>query len=149
MIKQQFKIKAANNLTTKPSEHEKVDEFMSNLKYPLFDVVHYLREFILRVDKEIGEEIFWNAPAFFYTGKMKPFKPKEHKRYIVGFNLFKKDCVRLIFLRGASVSDTTGLLEREYKDGRRIASFKSIDDIKGKEKELKKIIKQLVKLVDK
>jgi hypothetical protein len=142
-------MKAENNLTTKPSEPEKVDEFMNNLKYPLINVVQYLREFILHVDKVIGEEIFWNAPAFFYRGKMKPFKPKEYKRYIAGLNLFKNDWVRVIFLRGASVIDSTGLLEGEYKDGRRITSFKSIDDIKNKEKGLKKIIKQLLKSVDK
>jgi hypothetical protein len=135
-------------LTTKTSAPEKVDEFMSKLKYPLFDVVEYLRAFILSADKKIGEEIFWNAPAFFYTGKMKPFKPKEYKRYIVVFNLFKKDCIRLIFLRGASVIDPAKLLEGDYKDGRRIISIKNIADVKSKEKDLKKIIKQLVKLID-
>jgi hypothetical protein len=144
-----IKMKAETNVTTKPSTPEIVDVFMSKLKYPLFDVAEYLRKFILSVDKEMGEEILWNAPAFFYTGKMKPFKPKEYKRYIVGFNLFRKDCVRLIFLRGASVSDPTGLLEGEYKDGRRLLSFKNMTEVKSKEKELKKIIKQLVKLIKK
>jgi hypothetical protein len=79
---------------------------------------------------------------------MKPFKPKEYKRYIVVFNLFKKDCIRLIFLRGASVIDPAKLLEGDYKDGRRIISIKNIADVKSKEKDLKKIIKQLVKLID-
>ncbi|NOU20028.1 MAG: hypothetical protein HOO91_20915 [Bacteroidales bacterium] len=55
----------------------------------------------------------------------------------------------MIFLRGASASDPTGLLEGDYKDGRRLVSFKSIDDVKSKEKELKNIIQQLLKLVDK
>lgn len=141
-------MKTENTLITRPSEPERVDEFMSKLKYPLFDVVQYLREFILSIDKEIGEEIFYNAPAFFYTGKMKPFKPKEYKRYIVGFNLFKQDCLRLIFLRGASVADPTGILEGDYKDGRRLALFKSIDEVKSKEAGLKKIIKQLLKTID-
>lgn len=141
-------MKTENTLITRPSEPEKVDEFMSKLKYPLFDVVEYLRKFILSIDKEIGEEIFYNAPAFFFTGKMKPFKPKEYKRYIVGFNLFKQDCLRLIFLRGASVADPTGILEGDYKDGRRLALFKSIDEVKSKEAGLKKIIKQLLKKID-
>jgi hypothetical protein len=136
-------------MTTRASEPEKVNEFMSKLKYPLSDVVQYLRKFILSVDKEIGEEIFYNAPAFFYTGEMKPFKPKEYKRYIVGFNLFKQDCVRLIFLRGVSVTDPTGLLKGDYKDGRRLALFGSIAEVKSHENELKKIIKQLLKSVDK
>ena len=42
-----------------------------------------LREVILTTDASIGEEIFWNAPTFFYTGEMKPFDPKEYKRYII------------------------------------------------------------------
>ena len=136
-------------MVTRASESEKVDAYMKKLKYPLFDLVQYLREFILTIDKELGEEIFYNAPAFFYTGKMKPFKPKEYKRYIVGFNLFKQDCLRLIFLRGASASDPTGLLEGDYKDGRRIAHFRTIEEVKSKETAMKKIIKELLKLADK
>ncbi len=142
-------MKKESNLVTRASEPEKVDAFMSKLKYPLSNLVQYLREFILSIDKELGEEIFYNAPAFFYTGKMKPFKPKEYKRYIVGFNLFKQDCLRLIFLRGASASDPTGLLEGDYKDGRRIVHLRSIEEAKNKEPALKKIIKQLLKSVEK
>lgn len=136
-------------ITTGIPETEKVNEFMAELKYPLADVIQYLRNYILSLDKNIGEGIFYNAPVFFYTGKMKPFDPKEYRRYIVGFNLFKKDTLRLIFLRGASADDPTGLLEGDYKDGRRLVLFKSIDDVKSKEAELKKIIKQLIKLIDK
>jgi len=80
---------------------------------------------------------------------MKSFNPKEYKRYLVGFNLYKNDCIRLIFLKGANVDDPGGLLEGDYEDGRRIASFKSIDDVKGKEKLLKKILKDLLELVSK
>ena len=140
--------KKENNLTLGISEPQKVDEFIVNLKHPLLDFVQYLRTFILSIDKSIGEGIYWNAPTFFYTGKMKPFNPKEYKRYIVGFNFYKRDTIRLIFLRGANATDPAGLLEGDYKDGRRIVSLKSVDDLKGKEKELKSIIKQLVKLID-
>lgn len=141
-------MKKETNLTTGISEPEKVDEFMSKLKHPLFDVAQYLRELILSTDKKVGEGIFWNAPTFYYTGKMKPFNPKEYKRYIVGFNFYKQDCLRLIFLKGADVPDPAGILEGEYKDGRRVASFKSIADVKRNEKEMKKIIKELLKLMD-
>jgi hypothetical protein len=113
------------------------------------DVIKYLRRFILSINKTTGEGIYWNAPTFYYTGKMKPFNPKEYKRYIVGFNFFKQDTVRLVFLRGADAKDTTGLLEGDYKDGRRIISYRGIADVKKTEAELKKIIKQLLKLLDK
>lgn len=141
-------MKKENNLAAGVSEPRKVDEFISNLEHPLLDTVQYLRKFILSADKKIGEGIFWNAPAFYYTGKMKPFNPKDYKRYIVGFNFFKKDCIRLIFLRGAAADDPSGLLEGDYKDGRRLALFYSLDDVKMKEKDLKKIIKELLKKID-
>jgi len=58
-------------------------------------VIETLRQIILSTDKEIGEQIQWNSPAFFYKGEMKPFDPKEYKRHVVVFNLAKKDCIRL------------------------------------------------------
>ncbi len=141
--------KKETNLTLGISEPQKVDEFMSNLTHPLLDVMNYLRTFILSINKSIGEGIYWNAPTFYYTGKMPPFEPKEYKRYIVGFNFYQQDAIRLIFLKGATATDPTQLLEGDYKDGRRIASFKSIEDVKKKEKELKNIIKELIKSIDK
>jgi hypothetical protein len=141
-------MKKENNLATGISEPEKVDAFMAALDYPLADVVNCLRKLILSVDTKIGEGIFWNAPTFYYTGKMQPFDPKEYRRYIVGFNLFKKDTVRLIFLKGALVKDPTGLLEGDYKDGRRLAIFTSIKEVKSKEKALQQIIRQLLKNIN-
>jgi hypothetical protein len=137
-------MKKEPGLTSGTSEPEMVDAYMKKLKYPLKDVVQYLREFILSCDPKVGESIAWNAPAFYYTGKMKPFNPKDYKRYIVGFNLFKQDALRLIFLRGADVDDPKGLLEGDYKDGRRLMTLKSMDEVKANEKELKKIVKQLI-----
>src|SRR5258707_10451991 len=122
--------KTADNGSGKLSEPGKVDEFMKKLKHPMKDVVEALRQIIVNTDKQIGEEIFWNGPTFFYTGKMKLFNPKEYKRFIAGINLFKKDCIRLIFLTGAKLNDTSGLLEGDYADGRRLALFCSMDDVK-------------------
>ena len=113
------------------------------------DIMVHLRSFILKIDKNIGEGIFWNAPTFYFTGKMKPFDPKLYKRYIVGFNFFKQDAVRLIFLQGADAKDPKGILEGDYTDGRRIISLKSMEEVKKYEKELKKIIMQLIKLMKK
>ncbi|MEO5890134.1 MAG: DUF1801 domain-containing protein [Ferruginibacter sp.] len=73
---------------------------MQNLNHPVAAVMETLRKIILSTDKEIGEEIKWNAPAFFYMGKMKPFDPTEYKRHIIVFNLFKQDCLRLVTKRG-------------------------------------------------
>ncbi len=136
--------KDKNQRDSKPSDSQAVDDFMAVLNHPMKDLIAYVRQYILTIHPDIGEEIYWNAPCFFYTGNMLPFKPKEYKRYIVGFNLFKKDCVRLIFLRGANVENSGGLLEGDYKDGRRLVIFKSIEDVKSKEADFGDIILELV-----
>ncbi len=141
-------MKKIPGLTTGMSETEMVNDFMKALKHPMLETIKYLRKFILSIEPTIGEEIFWNAPTFYYTGDMQPFDPKEYKRYIVGFNLYKQDTIRLIFLNGADVSDSKGILEGDYKNGRRLVSIKGIDDLKSKEAELKNIVKQLLKLMN-
>ena len=142
-------MKTTESDSIKLSEPEAVDACMKKLKHPLVKVVEALRKIILSADKEIGEEIKWNAPTFFYSGKMKPFNPKEYKRYIIVFNLYKKDCIRLVFPSGAKVNDTSGLLQGDYADGRRLASFADMKDVKANEKILQKIIKKWLTLLDK
>ena len=136
-------------MTTKASEPEKVDAYMDRLKHPLAKVVEDLRQIILSTDKEIGEEVKWNAPTFFYAGKMKSTNPKEYRRYIVVFNLLKPDCIRLVFPSGAKVKDASGLLEGDYADGRRLAMFYSSKDVKSKEKALRAVVTKWLKLLEK
>ena len=133
----------------KPSEPEKVDAYMAKLKHPLADVVAALRKIILSTDPQIGEEIKWNAPAFFYSGEMKPSDPKEYKRYIVVFNLPRKDCIRLVFLKGARVNDKSGLLEGDYKDGRRLALFHNMDEVKSRKAALQAVIRKWLETLEK
>jgi hypothetical protein len=130
---------------TKPSESDKVDAYMKRLKHPLSDVVAALRQIILKTDSTIGEEIKWNAPTFFYTGPMPPFNPKEYKRYLVVFNLFKQDQIRLVFWRGANVKDTSGFLEGDYADGRRLAMFSNMQDVRSRTKALQNALRLQLK----
>jgi len=139
----------ASQLVTKASEPEKVDEYVGGLKHPLAQVVKNLRRIILSVDSEIGEEVKWNAPTFFYAGPMRPTNPKEYARYIVVFNLFRKDCIRLVFPSGAKVKDSSGLLEGDYADGRRLAMFYSVKDVSSQEQALRGVIKKWLKLLEK
>jgi hypothetical protein len=122
---------------------------MKKLKHPLSGVVAALREAILSTDSEIGEEVKWNAPTFFYAGEMKVSDPKEYKRYIVVFNLYQKDCIRLVFPSGAKVKDSSGLLQGDYKDGRRLAFFHDMKEVKSKKAVLQRAIKKWLKLLDK
>jgi len=139
----------ATELTTKPSEPHKVDAYMAKLDYPLKEVAQAVRELILDTDPEIGEEIKWNAPTFFYTGEMQPFNLKEYKRYLIVFNLFQKDCLRLVFPSGARVNNSWGLLEGTYADGRRLAMFRSMDDVQAKKDAMEQVIKEWLKTLDK
>jgi len=136
-------------LDIKPSEPEKVDAYLRSAKHPLLDVVKSLRRVILAADRSIGEEIKWNAPTFFFAGPMKPSDPKQYKRYLVVFNLYKKDCIRLVFPSGARVNDASGLLQGDYADGRRLALFYSLTDVKNKSRTLRQIIKKWLKRLDK
>ena len=140
---------ASQQLTTKPSEPEKVDAYIQNMQHPLKNVVEALRQVILGTHPEICEEVKWNAPTFFYSGEMKPFNPKEYKRYIIVFNLYKQDFIRLVFPSGAKINDTTGLLEGDYADGRRLAHFQSLEDVEAKKATMQAAIKKWLALLDK
>ena len=133
---------------TSLSDQEQVTQHIERLAPEVGKIVEEIRQIILSTYKEIGERIKWNNPSFYYTGEMKPFDPKEYKREIIVFNLFKGK-IMLVFPSGAKVNDTSGLLEGNYKDGRRITIFKDMNDVKAKEKALQKVIKNWLKLVDK
>ena len=111
-------------------------------------VVESLRKVILGTYKRIGEQIKWNSPSFFYIGEMQPFDPKEYKRDIVVMNLHKGK-ILLVFPTGAKAEDTSGLLEGDFKDGRKIANFRDRNDLKLKEKNLQKVIRDWLKQIDK
>jgi len=133
---------------TKQNESDQVNEHIKKLDSKVAEVVQALRKIILSTDKEIGERIKWNNPSFYYTGEMKPFDPKEYKREIAVFNLFKNR-IMLVFPSGARVNDKSGLLQGDYKDGRRIVIFKDLEDAKAKEKSLRLVLQQWLKLIDK
>lgn len=131
------------------SDSELVTEHIQKLS-PLYkEIIEALRVLILKTDKQIGEHIKWNSPAFYYTGEMKAFDAKEYKRDLVVANLSQKNHVLLVFPTGASLNDTLGLLEGDYKDGRRMVKIHDIQDLKAKEKGLKTVIKEWIKLIDK
>jgi hypothetical protein len=131
----------------KLSDKEQVTTHIQKLEPGLRKIIETLRKIILSTDKEIDERIKWNNPSFYYTGDMKPFDPKEYKREIIVFNLHKGR-IMLVFPSGAKVNDTSGFLEGDYKDGRRISVFKDLKDVKSKEKALQQVIRKWLELVD-
>lgn len=127
---------------------ESVTAHIQKLDKDFAPLVESIRQLILKTDSEIGEQIKWNSPSFFYTGSMQPFDPKEYKRDIVVMHL-RKGVALLVFPTGAVISDTTGILEGDYADGRRMVTFKTADEVKRKSKDLQTVIKAWLKTVDK
>jgi hypothetical protein len=134
---------------TKLTHREQIQQFYSNTDHPLKDVMLRLHGIIMETDPEIGDHIKWNSPAFYYSGEMAPFDPKEYKRDIVVYNIHKKDEILLIFPTGAKVNDKTGLLEGKFTDGRKTCRFTSMEDLQAKENKLITVIKQWLALVEK
>jgi hypothetical protein len=124
-----------------------VTDFIQKMDAPFAELLEAVRQLILGADNEVGEQVKWNSPAFFYTGEMKLFEPKEYKRDIVVINA-RKGVALLVFPTGAVINDTTGLLEGDYKDGRRMITFRTLDEVKRKGKDLQKVIKAWLKMVD-
>jgi hypothetical protein len=130
------------------TNQQQVTDHIQKLDTTIRDIVTTLRQIILNTDSEIAEQIKWNNPSFYYTGEIAPFDPKEYKRDIAVMNLHKNR-IMLVFPSGAKVNDSSGLLEGDYKDGRRLAVFKDMDDLKTKTVALQDVIKQWLALVEK
>lgn len=133
-------------VSVKLTDEEQVATHIHKLEPALAEIVMAIRQIMMSTNSLIKERIKWNNPSFYYAGEMAPFDPKEHKSDIAVFNLFKGR-IMLVLPSGARVSDTSGLLEGDYKDGRRTIVFKDMDDVKGKEVALSTVVKRWVELV--
>lgn len=132
----------------KLTDREQVTEHIKKLEPAFGKIIEAIRQVILKSDKEVGEHIKWNNPSFYYTGEMKPFDPKEYKRDIIVMNLYKGR-IMLVFPSGAKIKDPSGLLEGDYKDGRKTMIFTDLKDVKAKEKALQTLVKEWLKTVEK
>lgn len=133
----------------KHSGSEQVSQFITDSQHPLKDLMQEIRDIILATDITISEHIKWNAPAFYYNAEMAAFDSKEYKRDIVVFNVRKNDYILLIFPTGNVINNTTGLLEGDYEDGRRMATLESIADLNTKKEALQTVIRQWLDKVEK
>lgn len=125
-----------------------VSDHIQKLSPDISSLVEKVRQSILGVDAEIGEQIKWNSPSFFYTGEMKPFDPKTYKRDIAVMNLRKNE-ILLVFPTGESVKGVSGILEGNYTDGRRIVRILDASDFEKKLPELQKVIAAWLSTIEK
>jgi uncharacterized protein YdhG (YjbR/CyaY superfamily) len=116
------------------SRTDKVDEFLENLSHPLKAEIEAVRSIIKGVNKNINEEIKWNAPSFNYKGE-----------YLVTFNLRDAKRIHLVFHNPHIVKVKSELLEGNYVD-RRMVYLTDMQDVKKKKLMLEKVLKDLIKL---
>ena len=133
----------------KPSPQTEVTQFIEASTHPLKDLMQALRQVILGADPLVAEQIKWNSPAFYYTGPMADFDPKEYKRDIVVYNLRKPSEILLVFPTGAKVDNASGLLTGKYADGRRLATITGMHDLESKKEDLQAVIQQWLALIEK
>jgi uncharacterized protein YdhG (YjbR/CyaY superfamily) len=119
------------------SRTDKVDEFLENLSHPLKAEIEAVRSIIKGVNKDINEEVKWNAPSFNYKGE-----------YLVTFNLRETERIHLVFHNPQIANVKTNLLEGNYVD-RRMVYFADMKDVKVKKGALEKALKDLIKLIEK
>lgn len=133
--------------SAKPTDAEQVAQHIAALDPAIAKTVNAVRKIILGADKHISERIKWNNPSFYYSGPMQPFDPKEYKSEIAVFNLYKGR-IMLVLPSGTKLNDQSGLLEGDYKDGRRTIVFKDEKDVKTKAKIIEALIKKWVSMVE-
>lgn len=116
---------------------DKVEEFLRELNHPLKAEVEAVRSIIKSVNKDINEEVKWESPSFNYKGD-----------YLVTFNLRDMKRVHLVFHNPLIPQVKSALLKGDYKD-RRMVYFANMKDVKAKEVALKKVLRDLIRLIGK
>lgn len=112
-----------------------VDAYMRDLEHPLKAEMEAVRSIILGAHPGITEGIKWNSPSFYYKGDMVVFHTRSPEHLL------------LVFPNGIVIGDESGLLEGDYVD-RRMAYFRSMDDVRAKQAALENAIRGWVRYMD-
>jgi len=125
---------------TKPaklSDEEQVKEWMNKLDPEMKPAVESVRKIIKAAGSKLNERIKWNAPSYCYKEDIVTFGPVRNKDKII-----------LVFHHPSIVKIKSDLLQGDYKD-RRLVYLNSEKEIKPAKKELERIIKESIQLIDK
>lgn len=123
---------------------QEVTKFLSELEHPLKKEIEQLRKIILSTDKDLTENIKWNAPNFSLN---------DEDRITMRIHPPSKQ-IQLIFHRGAKVqalpgkniiSDDKGMLEWKTTD-RAVATFTDLKDIKLKSSDITDLVTKWLKV---
>ncbi len=113
----------------------KVDDYLKKKDHPMAKEIDRVRKIILETDDRIEEDIKWSSPTFIYKGN------------IASFFMNAKKFVSLMFHKGATISDNSGLLQGDGKEAR-VARFENAQDIERKKESLQEVIREWIKMQD-
>ena len=122
---------------TKPTEAEQVNDWMDKLDAAFKPSINAVRKIIKTAAAKLNERIKWNAPSYYYKEDIVTFGPTK-----------AKDKIILVFHHPNIVKIRSELLQGNYKD-RRLVYLNSMKEIKDAQKELERIIKESVAMIDK
>ncbi len=112
-----------------------VDNYLIEKAHPMNAEIQRVREIILAVHPEIEETIKWKSPTFMYKGNMASYFMNAKKH------------VSLMFHKGATIPDSTGLLQGDGKEGR-VAKFGSLEEIEARKGDLETVVKVWLEMQD-
>ena len=135
-VKKGVKPAAIKSNSAKPTDEEQVKIWLTKLNPDLKKITESVRKIIKAAGPKLNERIKWNAPSYYYKEDMVTFGP------------YKNGMILLIFHHPLIVKIKSPLLEGNYKD-RRIVYLKDAKAITTAKKELERIIKEHIKLLDK
>ena len=122
---------------SKPTEAEQVNDWIDKLDASFKPSVNAVRKIIKTAAAKLTERIKWNAPSYYYKEDIVTFGPTKARDKIV-----------LVFHHPNIVKIRSELLQGNYKD-RRLVYLNSMKEIKDAQKELERIIKESVAMIDK
>jgi len=127
---------AAKTAGKKTTDEELVNLWLKKLTPAVKKEIDAVRTIIKASSNKLNERIKWNAPSYYTSADILTFGP------------YKKDKILLVFHHPAVVKVKSAILEGDYKD-RRLVYFKNSAEAEKNKKELIRIIKEIVKSIDK
>lgn len=104
------------------------ESYLTSLDSPLKPTIEFLRAVILESHSSVSEQIKWNSLSFYFDGSLDAEKEKAYARDIVVINLHRGKQLLLVFPTGNRIEDSTGLIGKNYEDGRKIVEIVSLED---------------------
>jgi uncharacterized protein YdhG (YjbR/CyaY superfamily) len=119
------------------TEAAQVNEWMDKLDASFKPSINAVRKIIKAASAKLNERIKWNAPSYYYNEDIVTFGPTK-----------AKDKIILVFHHPDIVKIRSELLQGNYKN-RRLVYLNSMKEVKDAQKELERIIKESVAMIDK